>query len=104
MKLINKNNEIMMIEVLNNVYDDNNVYDNLNIGDKFIHMLDEKPIPIYSSINENVKLAKVIWLYNKSKTKKNIVVDFTYKFYRHTRTKSKRKYVELMLYNKHKLD
>jgi hypothetical protein len=72
MKLINKNNEIMLITVLENGYDD------LYIGDKFITMLDENTLVTknnYSGRFSNL-VAKVIWHYGKDESM--FVSEYTY--------------------------
>ena len=68
MKLIKKNNEILLVDMLENGYDD------LNIGDKYITLSDENTLVSkynYSGRISNM-VAKVIWYYNVGDKKKVI--------------------------------
>ena len=72
MKWIKKNNELMLVTVLENGYDD------LEIGDKFIRMSDENTLVTkynYSGRTTSM-VAKVIWYYGKGDS--IFVSEYTY--------------------------
>ncbi len=92
MKWIKKNNELMLVTVLENGYDD------LEIGDKFIRMSDENTLVTkynYSGRTSNM-VAKVIWYYGKGDS--IFVSDFTYDVY--MITKKNKKYLALNINSK----
>jgi hypothetical protein len=92
MKWIERRDEIMLVTVLENGYDD------LDIGDKFITMSDENTLVTknnYSGRFSNL-VAKVIWHYGKDES--IFVSDFTYDVY--MITKKNKKYLALNINSK----